>query len=151
MINIEIKSSVKQTINPDMLEQAARATLILKYTSTDASLTVVLSNDSHLQELNREYRGIDTPTDVLSFPAFETDPETGSTYLGDVIISVPRAEAQAAEAGHSVVAELKLLVVHGVLHLLGYDHLKEDEKSRMWAAQTEILEQIGATGVEDNL
>jgi len=67
MINIEIKSSVKQTIIPDMLEQAARATLILKYTSTDASLTVVLSNDSHLQELNRKYRGIDTPTDVLSF------------------------------------------------------------------------------------
>ncbi|MDP2777432.1 MAG: rRNA maturation RNase YbeY, partial [Anaerolineales bacterium] len=90
--------------------------------STNADITIVLTDDAQLHELNRDYLGVDAPTDVLSFPASESDPETGSTYLGDILISIPRAAQQAQAAGHPVDAEVQLLVVHAVLHLLGYDH-----------------------------
>jgi probable rRNA maturation factor len=80
---------------------------------------------------------------VLSFPASETDPETGARYLGDILISLPRAQTQADAAGHSLEAEVQLLVVHGVLHLIGHDHAETEEKARMWKAQAEILENLG--------
>jgi probable rRNA maturation factor len=80
---------------------------------------------------------------VLSFPAGETDPDTGEYYLGDVVISFPRAQAQAQERGHSTAEELDLLVVHGVLHLLGYDHADVEERDRMWAVQQQVLNQLG--------
>jgi probable rRNA maturation factor len=96
-----------------------------------------------MRALNRSYLGIDAPTDVLAFPASELDPETGRRYLGDVLLSLPRAERQAKDAGHGLEAELQLLVVHGVLHLLGYDHASPDEKARMWAAQAEVLGRLG--------
>jgi probable rRNA maturation factor len=101
-----------------------------------------------LQELNRDYLGIDAPTDVLSFPASETDPETGARYLGDILISVPRAQSQAEAAGHALESEVQLLVVHGVLHLLGHDHAKPEEKRRMWKAQAEILESLGLGDIQ---
>ena len=83
------------------------------------------------------------PTDVLSFPASETDPDTGASYIGDILISIPRAQAQADAAGHPLEAEVQLLVVHGVLHLLGYDHADAEEKALMWKAQAEILTGLG--------
>jgi probable rRNA maturation factor len=107
----------------------------------------VLADNVRLQELNRNYLGIDAPTDVLSFPASETDPETGARYLGDILISIPRAEEQAQSGGHPLEAELQLLVVHGVLHLLGYDHAETGEKAKMWKAQSEILEALGLSGI----
>jgi probable rRNA maturation factor len=111
-------------------------------------LSIVLADDKRVRELNRDYLGIDAPTDVLSFPASETDgseidPETGSRYIGDIIISVPYAAKGAAKAGHPVESELQLLTVHGVLHLLGHDHAKAKEKAKMWKAQAEILESLG--------
>ena len=115
--------------------------------SADADLTIALTDDAHIQTLNRDYLGHDSPTDVLSFPAGERDPETGALYLGDVVISVPRASAQAGEAGHSLEAEVQLLVVHGVLHLLGHDHAEAEDKERMWAAQAEALERLGLGGI----
>lgn len=96
-----------------------------------------------LHELNRDYLGVDAPTDVLSFPASESDPETGATYLGDILISIPRAAQQAQAAGHPLEAEVQLLVVHGVLHLLGHDHAEAEEKARMWAGQEKVLERLG--------
>ncbi len=139
----------------ELIRDAARAALSHfiqggtsgKNTAND-DLTVVLTDDAHLRQLNRDYLGIDSPTDVLSFPASETDPETGTYYLGDVLISIPRAQAQAQEAGHSLESEVQLLVVHGVLHLLGYDHAKKGEKSRMWSAQAGILKSIGLADIE---
>jgi probable rRNA maturation factor len=80
---------------------------------------------------------------VLSFPAGEYDPETGSRYLGDILISTAYAARQAAQYGHSPEAETQLLVIHGVLHLLGYDHAEPEEKERMWAEQTAILQLLG--------
>jgi probable rRNA maturation factor len=90
---------------------------------------------------------------VLSFPASETDgseidPETGARYIGDIIISVPYAARGAAKAGHPLEAELQLLVVHGVLHLLGHDHAKPREKAKMWKAQAEILESLGLGNIQ---
>ncbi|NJN79125.1 MAG: rRNA maturation RNase YbeY [Anaerolineales bacterium] len=78
-----------------------------------ASLTLVLTDDRQLHELNREYLDVDSPTDVLSFPALETDPETNEIYLGDILISIPRAAQQAQAAGHSIEAEVQLLTVMG--------------------------------------
>jgi rRNA maturation RNase YbeY len=97
---------------------------------------------------NREYLGVDAPTDVLSFPASETDPETGAPYLGDILISIPYARKGAKQAGNSLEAEVQLLVVHGVLHLLGHDHAKPKEKARMWKAQREILIKLGLGDVQ---
>jgi probable rRNA maturation factor len=142
MINIEIIPDFRRVFMPEILERAARAAL-LQQSAPDADLTLVLTGDAQIQALDHDFLGKDTPTDVLSFPASETDPETGRRYLGDIIISVPRAEAQSIAAGHSLEAELSLLVVHGVLHLLGHDHAEAEEKARMWAAQSEILTRLG--------
>lgn len=142
MINIEIIPDFRRVFMPDILERAAKAAL-LQQSAPDADLTLVLTGDVQIQALDRDFLGKDAPTDVLSFPASETDPETGRHYLGDIIISVPRAEAQSIAAGHSLEAELSLLVIHGVLHLLGHNHAGAEEKKRMWAAQSEVLTRLG--------
>ena len=141
MIHIKVNPSLPTGLAADILERAALA--VLEHQSADGDLTIVLTEDAQLHELNRDYLGIDAPTDVLSFPASETDPETARRYLGDILISIPRAEEQASAAGHTLEAEVQLLTVHGTLHLLGYDHAKAEEKARMWKAQAEVLERIG--------
>lgn len=145
MIHIESSREVKKVASK-WIEKAARAAL--EHESANGDLTIVLTGDAQLRELNRGYLGVDAPTDVLSFPASETDPETGAPYLGDILVSIPRAETQALAAGHPLEAEVQLLVVHGVLHLLGYDHAEAEEKSKMWKAQEEILKNIGLAGIE---
>lgn len=127
----------------DLLERAAKVALEHQSESLDSELSIILTDDARLHELNLNYLGVDAPTDVLSFPASETDPETGARYIGDILISTPRAQTQADAAGHSLEAEVQLLVVHGVLHLVGHDHAEAKEKARMWKAQAEILEGLG--------
>ncbi|NTW12155.1 MAG: rRNA maturation RNase YbeY, partial [Anaerolineales bacterium] len=105
MITIESKTKLPAKL----LERAAKAALEHQSASMDSDLTVVLTDDARIQELNRDYLGIDAPTDVLSFPASETDPETGSPYLGDILISLPYAARSAAQAGHPLEAEVQLL------------------------------------------
>ncbi len=144
MIHIEAESLVPKKL----LESAARLALEHEAESLDADLSIILTDDTRLHDLNLNYRGVDAPTDVLSFPASETDPETGARYLGDILISVPRAQAQAEATGHPLEAELQLLVVHGVLHLLGHDHARAREKARMWKTQAEILEGLGLGHIE---
>jgi len=139
MIHIESEFTVPR----DLLERATRAALKHQAVSSASELTIVLTDDARLKELNRDYLGIDAPTDVLSFPASETDPQTGARYIGDILISIPRAQGQATAAGHPLESEVQLLVVHGVLHLLGHDHANPEEKARMWKAQAEILERLG--------
>ena len=111
-------------------------------------MTIVLTDDRQLHELNLDYLGVDAPTDVLSFPAGEVDPETEELYLGDIAISIPRAAQQAQTGGHPVEAEAQLLVVHGTLHLLGYDHSTEEEKAVMWAEQARVLEKLGLSRIQ---
>ncbi|HSO27406.1 MAG TPA: rRNA maturation RNase YbeY [Anaerolineales bacterium] len=125
------------------LQQAAEVSLALSQAPEAAELTILLSDDRRLQELNRQFLEIDAPTDVLSFPAGDLLPEDETVYLGDIIISLERAEAQAAAGGHVIAHELQLLVVHGVLHLLGLDHATAEEKAAMWALQAAALNQLG--------
>lgn len=133
------------------LKRAAQETLQHTNTPSTAELTIIITGDAQLHKLNHQYLGVDAPTDVLSFPAGETDLDSGGLYLGDVLISYPRALAQATEGGHPIQDELQLLVVHGVLHLLGHDHTDETEKTSMWSAQTEILDRLGCTTVTSSL
>jgi probable rRNA maturation factor len=133
----------------DLIENAVQQALAAQATRQPAQpaeveLTLVVTGDEALQELNRRYLEIDAPTDVLSFPAGEINPESGAFYLGDIAISYPRAQAQAAQAGHPVAAEIQLLVVHGVLHLLGYDHAGPGEKAAMWEIQDSVLAALGS-------
>ena len=139
MIHIEAEFPFPE----NLLERAVNAALAHESKALDSELSIVLTDEARLQQLNRDYLGIDAPTDVLSFPASETDPETGARYIGDILISIPRAQAQAVTAGHPLESEVQLLVVHGVLHLLGHDHAQAEEKARMWKAQAEILESLG--------
>lgn len=139
MITIESKYDFPGAL----IERAVHLALKHQKESLQVNLSVVLTDSRKLRKLNRDYLGIDAPTDVLSFPASESDPETGARYIGDILISVPYAAKSAKKAGHPLEAELQLLVVHGVLHLLGHDHAKPREKARMWKAQREILTQLG--------
>jgi probable rRNA maturation factor len=143
-INLRISPAYKTAVDRKTLRAAARAALEHEAAPTPGALTVVLTDDAALRRLNRDYLGHDYSTDVLSFPSNATDPETGERYFGDIAISLPRARAQADAGGHPVSAELQLLVVHGVLHLLGHDHAKAKEKARMWAAQAEVLKKLHA-------
>jgi probable rRNA maturation factor len=126
-----------------LLERAAQFALDSRPELGLMDVSLVLSDDAQLHELNRQYLGVDAPTDVLAFPGGDTDPDSQTIYLGDVILSYPRAAAQAAAGAHSVEAELQLLVVHGMLHLLGWDHTNEPSRQAMWAEQAEILRQLG--------
>ncbi len=107
---------------------------------------ISLVEDREIQSLNREYRGRDVPTDVLSFPLIDRDdldkqvPTEIEVLLGDIIISAERADEQAKEYGHSFQRELAYLTVHGILHLLGYDHSSPQEEKVMRAKEEEILE-----------
>ncbi len=110
----------------------------------------MLTGDEALQALNYRFRGIDRPTDVLSFADDSRGPFDGGTtehprYLGDIIISLPQAARQAAAGSCTLLAELQLLIVHGMLHLLGYDHTAPAEKARMWEAQAALLELLSVT------
>jgi len=108
----------------------------------DADAALLLTDDAQLCELNRSYLGVDAPTDVLAFPGGEIDPETNRYYLGDIIVSVERAAEQALAGGHPLTAELQLLLVHGMLHLCGYDHADPQGKAEMWERQAEILRRL---------
>jgi len=145
MIHIQIEDSFSGFVASETLEKAALAALEHQSHDLAAELSVVIDSDETLRQLNHDFLGIDAPTDVLSFPSEEFDPDEQAEYIGDIIISYPRALAQAEAAGHPVGNEIQLLVVHGVLHLLGHDHAEPDEKSRMWQAQAEVLASLGVT------
>jgi probable rRNA maturation factor len=148
MIFVENQYDLTPAALPELLERAALAALQNQSAPQDGSLTIVLTDDDQLHNLNRDYLGVDSTTDVLSFPSDETDPETNSPYLGDILVSLPRAASQAESAGHDIEAEAQLLVVHGVLHLLGHDHTEAEEKERMWQAQAQILAQLGLGDIQ---
>ncbi|MCA9956009.1 MAG: rRNA maturation RNase YbeY [Ardenticatenaceae bacterium] len=144
-IHVQQKEKVVQSVAA-ALRTAVTVTLRHEKHRPPAEVTLLLTDDDQLKSLNKEYRGIDAPTDVLSFEVGETMPgmDEDEPYLGDIVISVPTAERQAKQGGHSLKAELQLLAVHGTLHLLGYDHEEPEEKTRMWWAQASILAQLGA-------
>ena len=118
------------------------------YGAEDAEVSVTLTDDAHIHELNRIYRAVDRPTDVLSFALTESEePEIvgaqGHDVLGDLVISLEHVAAQAEEYGHSPLRELSFLTVHGMLHLLGYDHMEEAERQEMEKEQRHVMEELG--------
>ncbi len=116
-------------------------TLIRRYNVRKAAVTLGFVGDAAVRRLNRKFRGKDKPTDVLSFPVMKRGPD-GYFHLGDIIISVPRAAAQARDLGHSLRYELQFLTIHGFLHLLGFEHFRghEEEEARLVA---ELIERKG--------
>jgi probable rRNA maturation factor len=104
--------------------------------------TIIFVDDDEIHRINKEYRGVDRVTDVISF-AFEDNEEKRYNYirvLGDIYISIPQMKRQALDYGHSEKRELSFLTVHGLLHLLGYDHMKEEDEKVMFSLQEEILD-----------
>lgn len=116
--------------------------------SERVEISLTLVDAEEIQQLNRDYRNVDKVTDVLSFPQYDDLnelPEEGEIMLGDVIICRQRAEEQAEEFGHSVEREMVYLFVHSVCHLLGYDHMEDEEKAEMRAKEESVMEQINVT------
>ncbi len=143
IINLDVPQEWTRQAPKDSLERAALAALDQQRAPENAELNVVVGSSEWVQELNRQFRGIDSPTDVLSFEAGIVDPETGNYLLGDIAIAFPYAREQAEAAGHTVEAEMQLLVVHGVLHLLGLDHVEKEDTRAMWEAQYAIMDRLG--------
>jgi probable rRNA maturation factor len=129
--------------SPELSSRTVRAladAMLASLGLEDAELSVLLTDDRRIQELNREHRGKDKPTDVLSFPLDEDEVDTGSPrLLGDVVISLDTAERQARGRGRSLVEEVRFLLAHGILHLIGHDHAEPEEKRIMVAATRRLV------------
>lgn len=125
----------------------------------EAEVSILLTDDAQIKQINQEFRGIDAPTDVLSFPVIDYDipgdfsnleeavadyfhPESGELLLGDIVISLDRAKLQAEEYGHSLMRELAFLTTHSMFHLFGYDHMEEDERRIMEEKQNIVLDKL---------
>ena len=125
------------------IKNLARHLLQSEGCSNNIEVSILLTDDEGITILNRDYRDIDGPTDVLSFSQLEGEdefaPDEEESVLGDVVISVETAERQAGEAGKNVEEEIDMLLVHGLLHLLGYDHAEAADAEKMFARQAEIL------------
>lgn len=147
-IYFEEEQAVSQEILDTMMK-AAELCIDAENIDVDRSeISVTFVDMEEIHQLNRDYREVDSPTDVLSFPQFDdlNDlPEEGEIALGDVVICKDKAEEQAQEFGHSFEREIIYLFVHSVLHLLGYDHMDEDEKKIMRRQEEAVMEQLGIT------
>ena len=151
MMEIIISNFPEELSFPEEIEANVRAAAEVVgqlYGVENGEVSVTLTNNEYINTLNKEYRGIDRPTDVLSFALNESEePEMvdgpAVNVLGDLIISVERAEEQAADYGHSLRREVAFLTVHGMLHLLGYDHMEDEEREEMEAEQRFVMEKLG--------
>ncbi len=151
--DIQIDERFQNDIDDTLIEQAVAAALAAESVAGAIEVSVLVTDDATLHQLNRDYRNVDSPTDVLSFadddasdatPQAFVRPPDAPRYLGDLAISYERVIAQADEYGHSRARELAFLTVHGVLHLLGYDHERGDADQAVMRAREEIImEQIG--------
>ena len=151
--NVKIPTGLRM-----LIRRCCNAVLRMEKFEGPAEISVTFVNNEQIHELNRQYRGKDMPTDVLSFPMVEYaepgdfdfledredcfDPESGELVLGDIVISKDKVLEQAQAYGHSVQREFAFLIAHSVLHLTGYDHIGEDERLVMEKKQREILEQL---------
>lgn len=143
-MNFEVQLQVDEPfeVSSSTITNAA-ATLLKSENAPDGALSIIFTSEAIIQELNRKFADIDEPTDVLSFEDGGQNPESGLIYFGDVIVAVPVAQRQAEHAGHPLEIELVYLTLHGILHLLGYDHHDSPEKERMWAKQSKTMIDLG--------
>ncbi|TDT51095.1 rRNA maturation RNase YbeY [Fonticella tunisiensis] len=141
-----------------LIEKSVEAVLALENFNKEYELSVVLTDDAGIKEINREFRNIDKATDVLSFPMLDFEegyydeedmdiedlnPDSGAVVLGDMVISLERAKSQSEEYGHTFEREVAYLTVHSILHLLGYDHEREEDRLIMRSKEEEILGRLG--------
>jgi len=153
-INVLIDKDLEDCPEVNWLESVAEKVLIAQGIGSRAELGVVIASQERVQQLNQSYLGRDEPTDVLAFPMLPAEAEIGADFppfvippdgmlhLGEVIISYPQAVIQAEEHQHSIKREIAILIIHGVLHLLGYEHDKPELEHQMRARETEILSDI---------
>lgn len=139
----------------ELIKSSAAAVLEFFELRTDVEISVMLTDNEEIRTLNKLHRNIDRATDVLSFPMFEYDDkgdiqedyaelnEMGEICLGDIVISLERAQEQAEEYGHSFEREVGFLTVHSMLHLLGYDHMTQEDEAEMFEYQRRILDKMG--------
>ncbi|MFT4107256.1 MAG: rRNA maturation RNase YbeY [Lacrimispora sp.] len=156
-INIEYEAEKKLDIPyEDIITKVVEEAMDYEECPYEAEVSVLITDNREIQQINREFRNIDNPTDVLSFPMVEYEtpsdfdfleeeggdwfnPETGELMLGDIVISVDKVEEQAEKYGHSQTRELAFLTAHSMLHLFGYDHMEDEERILMEKKQEEIL------------
>jgi probable rRNA maturation factor len=144
-VTLYLRDTTRRRLNRRGLERAAKV-LMNEVGEGEASLALTLVGDARMRRINRERRGQDAPTDVLSFPLYgagEAAPDGIERLLGDIVISVPTARRQAAAYDAPLDAELKRLLVHGLLHLLGHDHRRPAERARMEAEERRLAAAIG--------
>ena len=147
-IGISIEEKFRTCIGEEWARKIAQNVLRAESIAPPYEMSLVFTDSETVRRLNRDYRGIDEPTDVLAFymlpqqgaDADFVSPPDDVTHFGEVIISYPKAVEQAEEQGHSTEQELALLIIHGILHLLGYDHEKPEEEAKMKAREGELLE-----------
>ena len=147
-IDIHVDDEFRTLVDRTWVRKIVRQVLEAEEVTPPYDVSLVFTDGEEVRQLNRQYRGVDQPTDVLAFymradtgsDSSFANPPDGVAHLGDVIISYPQALAQAREQGHSVQKELALLVIHGTLHLLGYDHEEPQEARKMRAREKELLE-----------
>lgn len=139
--NRQKKIEINDDIN-DIMEKVIKEALIVEGRSLNYEVSISLVNNDEIKELNGEYRGVDKDTDVLSFPIDEEFLIEGPLLLGDIIISVEKALEQAEEYGHSLYREMAYLTAHSMFHLMGYDHISNDEKLIMREKEKEIMKRL---------
>jgi probable rRNA maturation factor len=147
-IGIHVEEEFRGVVDEGWLRRIAHTVLKAEGVAPSYEVSLVFTDSEKVRQLNRDYRGVDEPTDVLAFymlPQKEADssfalPPDGVTRLGEVIISYPQAAEQAREQGYSPEKELALLIIHGILHLLGYDHEEPEGESKMRGRERELLE-----------
>jgi len=143
MISVDISKKFNLFVTEKEIKNYAQKILDLAGSENKFDLTIFIGSDQQIKNLNKQFRGLDETTDVLSFDSGEIDPETGNQILGDIAISYDSAERQSVEAGHPLLNEIILLLTHSILHLTGYDHNTPEEKIVMWKEQQRILKNIG--------
>ncbi|MDF2610492.1 MAG: rRNA maturation RNase YbeY [Lachnospiraceae bacterium] len=159
-LNIEYETEINLNLNyKEIITKVVDMSLDLEQCPYEVELNVILTDNQEIQEINRQYRKIDAPTDVLSFPLVDYkepsdfsgleeaaddyfNPETGELLLGDIILSVEKVMEQAKEYGHSKERELAFLTAHSMMHLFGYDHMEEEERLLMETRQNKVLEEL---------
>lgn len=160
-LNIEKEMDVPEDLDcKKIIQNVVEAAIEYENFPYEAEVNVVLTSNEEIKKINKDYRNLDTATDVLSFPAIDYenpgdfsiidscraedyfDPETGEFVLGDIVISVEKVEEQAEKYGHSRERELGFLVAHSMLHLFGYDHMEIEERQIMEAKQRDIMSMV---------
>lgn len=142
MLTIKSRQAFRKELDKKRLQKASFTAFHFLGFETEPEVTLQVTNDHTIQEFNFQYRGIDEVTDVLSFENAFTDPESGETYLGDILISFETAKRQADLRELDLMAELEMLLVHGILHLAGMDHALQTEWQEMSALQDAILTEL---------